>query len=101
MRIFVVAGLTLLAGCGLSPEWNEWKRQRDADANFQRQFAATQQANYEASAEGRADADCRYRTQAAMASYQGRTFLDLEGTARGNQLHAECMAFWRRNGRTP
>lgn len=89
--LFVVA--VLLAGC-MSPEQRA-ERERDA-----RNYALAQQ-HYLQSPAGQADANCRTKVQFAMGGYRDPSFTGLEGMARANQLHAECMAYWRRTGQMP
>lgn len=86
MRLVVLA-CALLAGCGQSPEWREALQRRDAA--------------YNASPDGAADMNCQTKVQFAMAGHHSRTFLDLEGTAKANQRHAQCMEYWRRTGQMP
>lgn len=93
MRIVVLACL-LLAGCGQSLD------QRERAAALRAELTASEAA-YANSDTGRADLGCRTKTQFAMAGHQSRSFLDLEGTAKANQMHASCMEYWRRTGQMP
>ena len=87
MRIEIIAAVALVAGCGPSPEWRDALARRDAA--------------YNASPQGAADEACKTKVQFAMAGHHSRTFLDLEGTAKANQLHASCLEYWRRTGQMP
>jgi hypothetical protein len=86
MRIFVVFGLVLLAGCA-TPEMREAQ--------------ALRQAEYMASPAYPADLSCRTKVQFAMAGFHDRSILGLESMSRANHLHAQCMDYWRRTGQMP
>jgi hypothetical protein len=92
MRLAIVACL-VLAGC-MSAE------QREAHRQWERDKAAAQAA-WAQTPEGQAEANCRTRVQFAMAGFRDPTILGLNAAARGNQLHAECMDYWRRTGQMP
>lgn len=92
MRAIIVA-CVLLAGCGTPEQRAQWQASREWEAG--------RRAVYESSPEGRADANCQTKAQFAMAGHVQRSFLDLEGMAKGNQLHASCMDYWRRTGQMP
>jgi hypothetical protein len=88
MRAVIVA-CVMLAGCGEAPYGHtaqQQERYREANAN---------------TPAGRADILCRSRTQFAMAGWQSRRVLDIEGAARGGQLYETCMDTWRRTGQIP
>ena len=89
----VVMACVLLAGCATPEQQAQWQARRELEAR--------QRADYETSAEGRADLGCRTKTQFAMAGHRPRSFLDLEGAAKGNQMHASCMQYWRQTGKLP
>jgi PAS domain-containing protein len=92
MRALIVACVAL-AGC-MSPEQRaQWQAQRQSEARYQ--------ALYASSPMGIADAGCRTKTQFAMAGHRPSSILDLEGTAKANQMHASCMEYWRRTGQFP
>jgi len=99
---WLVVGLVVLAGCGpgeyFSPERMAERREGNA---INARLAAQREAAYADSNEGRADLGCRTKTQFAMAGWRARSILDLEGTARANQMHASCMDYWRRTGQMP
>jgi hypothetical protein len=90
MRIFVVFGLVLLAGCSTQAEREAHKAHQ---IYAQRAFASSQA--------GGADQSCTTKVQFAMAGYRERGVLGLETMARANQLHAQCMDYWRRTGQMP
>lgn len=92
MRLVIVV-CVLLAGC-MSPEQRtQWQAQQESDARYR--------ALYESSPMGIADAGCRTKTQFAMAGHRASSILDLEGSAKANQMHASCMEYWRRTGQMP
>jgi hypothetical protein len=92
MRIIIVAA-ALLAGCATPEQQAQWQMERDIEA--------TKRAVYRSSPAGQADLGCQAKTQFAMAGWRARSILDLEGTARANQMHATCMDYWRRTGQLP
>lgn len=91
MRLLIVAAL-LLTGC--SAEYWEQARQRQAEREALHR-------HYLSSPEGIAFQGCQFRVNAAMQGWRARSFLDLEGTARSNQLMEQCMGYWRQTGQLP
>lgn len=101
MRISIVAAVALVAGCAPDYFTPEAISARAEVAQQARERAVTEQHAYINSPAGQADLGCRTKTQFAMAGWRSRSFLDLEGTARANQMHASCMDYWRRTGQMP
>jgi len=97
MRLAIVACL-VLAGCAAEIAETPEERVRRWDREAQEQIARDA---HSMSPQGRAEANCRTRVQFAMAGFRDRSILGLEAMARGNQLHAECMDYWRRTGQMP
>jgi|GEM_PF-6244554 len=93
MRLVVLACLAV-TGCGFSAE-------QLAEQKTHREFYARLNAVYDRTEEGQANANCRTKVQFSLASLPRTSFLDLERDARANQLHTECLLFWRRTGRMP
>lgn len=89
---YVIVLAALLTGCS-AERWSEMHRQ-------QRQREAEHQT-YLQSPEGAAFQGCQFRVNAAMQGWRARSILDLEGTARGNQLMEQCMAYWRQTRQLP
>lgn len=101
MRVGVVVVAVLLAGCGLSPEWNAWREKRQAERQRQEAAEFYDRLVLERSPEGQATLGCQFKTNAAMQGWRARSILDLEGTARANQLMEQCMSYWRQTGHLP
>lgn len=93
MRWLVIVGVVAVGGCS-TPEQQAERALIEQNAWRARQYRL-------ATPEGQADENCKAKVQFAMASYQARTFLDLEGMARANQMHASCLDYWRRTGQMP
>jgi outer membrane murein-binding lipoprotein Lpp len=101
MRIVILVTM-LLAGCAPGQFYSPERIAERVEAGRRQQAAQAQaEAAYANSELGRADLGCRAKTQFAMAGWQARSILDLEGTARANQMHASCMDYWRQTGRLP
>lgn len=100
MRYLIV--LALLTGCGPGQFYSpERIAERVEAGRKQRAWEAEREMAYQSSPEGQADLGCRTKTQFAMAGHVQRSFLDLEGMAKANQMHASCMAYWRQTGQLP
>lgn len=101
MRIFLLSVLVVLAGCGLSPEWNEWRERRIEAAAEQRRAEEWREIAYRNSPTGQAEQTCATRVQFVMAANPIRNSLDVAGVVRQQQLQAACMEHWRRTGQFP
>lgn len=101
MRGSIVVAV-LLTGCGQGQFFSPEKIAERREAYWQEQAReAARQAAFNASPEGIAFQGCQFRANAAMQGWRARSILDLEGTARGNQLMDQCMNYWRRTGQLP
>lgn len=101
MRFLFVLAL-LLSGCGPGQFFSPEQIEERALANRNlRAYEADREARFRSSPEGQATLGCQFRTNAAMQGWRSRSFLDLEGTARGNMLMEQCMAYWRQTGQLP
>jgi len=99
MRAMVLVAVAL-AGCatqGIAPA----QRMTEVEREAQRAYAIYSDREERRSGTKQADLGCRTKTQFAMAGWQARSILDLEGTARANQMHARCMDYWRSTGQMP
>jgi hypothetical protein len=85
----IIAAVLLVAGCAT-----------ESERAAHRAHAIYSQRAYATSEEGKADAICSYRAQAATASRNSR-LVDLEGAAMGAELRNRCMAIWRQTGQLP
>jgi hypothetical protein len=101
MRTIILA-CVLLAGCGPGQFYSQERIAERMEAGRRERAAQAQaEAAYASSPMGQADLGCQTKTQFAMAGWRARSILDLEGTARANQMHASCMEYWRRTGQLP
>jgi hypothetical protein len=102
MRVITGALVLLTSGCGPGGFYSpERIAERVEAGRQQRATQAAAQAAYDNSATGKADLACKFRVNAAMSGWQSRSILDLEGAARSNMLHQQCMEYWRRTGQLP
>jgi hypothetical protein len=101
MRSVLLAGLVLLGGCGLSPQWNEWARQRSIKAHDRELTETYRRLAENNDPERDARLSCETKVAFAMAGAPIRGSLDVAGVVRQQQLQAACMEHWRRTGQFP
>ena len=101
MRIAAIAILLSLAGCGLSPAWNEWYVRKSAERNAEVARVEASRQAYLRTPDGQAERVCGYRARAAVAGRVARSLFDLEGEAIVQQQFNSCMGIYRSTGRVP
>lgn len=100
MRLMIVAAAVLLAGCATQGPAAP-RPMTEAERGAERAYAIYADRAERQSGTKQAEIGCRAKTQFAMAGWQARSILDLEGSARANQMHATCMDYWTRTGQMP